>query len=52
MCFSKREKNIGHNAITLKHAPIEENLDDFEDSSGEGENGDAIKAHGEAFNIA
>jgi len=52
VCFSKREKNIGHNAITLKRAPIEENLDDFEDSSGGGGNRDETKAHGEAFNRA
>ena len=31
---------------------MEENLDDFEDSSSRGGNRDAIKAHGEAFNRA
>ena len=33
---------------TLKRDPIEENLDDFEDSSGEGGNSPATKEHFEA----
>ena len=39
-------------ALTLKRAPMEENLDDFDDSSGSGGNRPTTKEHFEAVNKA
>ena len=39
-------------ALTLKRAPMEENLDDFDDSSGRGGNRPTTKEHFEAVNKA
>ena len=38
--------------LTLKHALMEENLDDFDDSSGSGRNRPTTKEHFEADNKA
>ena len=50
---SKQEKlKKKLHTLTLKHALMEENLDDFDDSSGSGGNRPTTKEHFEAVNKA
>lgn len=47
-----REVEKDMHALTLKRAPMEENLDDFDDSSGSGGKRPTTKEHFEAVNNA